>query len=83
MMRLTTHSRTRISNRLAFFAALMLAISALAEIGESVPDGQDRSTQIAGIAPGGMDQTAGEAPGGNTIRKNKGFKMSLYLFRGN
>ena len=82
-MRLTTHSRLRISNRLAFFAALMLAISALAGIGESVPGGQDMPKQIAGIASGGLDQNAGKSPGGNTLRQNKGFKMSLYLFRGN
>jgi hypothetical protein len=83
MMRLTTHGRLRISNRLAFFAALMLAISALAGIGESVPGGQDMSTQIAGVASGSMDQNTSNSSGGNTLRKNKGFKMSLYLFRGN
>jgi hypothetical protein len=83
MMRLTTHSRLRISNRLAIFAALMLAISTLAGIGESVPGGQGMSTQIAGITSGGVDQNAGKSPGGTTPRKNKGFKMSLYLFRGN
>ena len=83
MFRLTTRNRSRISNRLAFFAAVMLVISALAGMSNSQYTSQDASEQITGIASSQIGQTAGKSPGASTAQGSKGFKMSLFLFRGN
>jgi hypothetical protein len=82
MFRLTTHNRSGIPNRLAFFAAVMLVISALAGTSDSQQSSQDTSRQIAGITSGQIDQDAGKSPGANATHGSKGFKMSLFLFRG-
>jgi predicted ArsR family transcriptional regulator len=82
MFRLTTHNRSRVPNRLAFFAAVMLVISALAGTSDTQQSNQDASRQIAGIASGQIDQAAGKSPGANTVQGSRGFKMSLFLFRG-
>jgi hypothetical protein len=83
MFRLTTHNRLRISNRLAFFAAVMLVISALAGIGNVQQTGLKASGQIAGIQSGQMDQAVNKSTGTGVAQENAGFKMSLFLFRGN
>jgi hypothetical protein len=83
MLRLTTHNRLRISNRLAFFAAVILVISALAGVGSSQQAGLSAAGQIAGIQSGRTDQAVTNSSGAGTAQENTGFKMSLFLFRGN
>ena len=83
MLRLTTHNRLRISNRLAFFAAVMLVISALAGAGHVQQTGLNTSGQIAEIQSGRMDQAVSKSTGAGAAQGNTGFKMSMFLFRGN
>jgi hypothetical protein len=81
MLRFKSHQTPRISNSLAVFAALMLLVSALAGIGDSVVTTMDPVVQTAAIEPAPMQPFANETPGGNTHKKNKSFKVSLFLFR--
>jgi len=83
MFRLTTHNRSRISNRLAFFAALILVITAVAGTYDPGQTNLDAPGQLATNTSRQMDQTAAESPVANTAQGSKGFKMSLFLFRGN
>lgn len=73
----------RISNRLAFFAALMLVISALAGLNKSSLSGQDAHSWAADNSSSLMDQTTSSSTATNSVQGNKGFKMSLFLIRGN
>jgi len=73
----------KISNRLALFAAIVLVISSLAGIGNVQRTGLDASGQIAGIQSGGMDQAVTKSSSAGAVQENTGFKMSLFLFRGN
>jgi hypothetical protein len=81
MLRFKSHHTPRISNSLAVFAALMLLGSALAGISHSVVATKDSSVQTAGIEAAPTQSFASETPGGNTHKKNKSFKVSLFLFR--
>ena len=83
MLRLTTHNRLRVSNRLAFFAAVMLVISALLGMNNLQQTGLNVSGQVAGIQSDRMDQAITKSSGTGTAQRNTGFKMSLFLFRGN
>ena len=83
MIRLTTRKKMRVSNRLAFFAALTLAISALAGMSNSQLTVQDADGGMAANAASRMSQTTATSSGTNTVQGNKGFKMSLFLIRGN
>jgi len=73
----------RVSNRLAFFAALTLVISALAGISNSQMTGQDTEGRMAANAASRMNQATATSPGTSSAQGNKGFKMSLFLIRGN
>ncbi len=76
MLPITRSHKFRISNRLAAFAALLLVITSLAGIGgTAINKGQDGTLQ-ASNPPVEMPAT-GTTEGG----KNKGFRMSLFLFR--
>lgn len=81
MLHLNRRIRRRVSSRLAIFAALTLVITTLAGMDETVQRGQDSSGQIAGLAMDTLQQPANPAQTGSVIRKNKVFKMSLFLFR--
>ena len=83
MFRLTTHNRLRVSNRLAFFAAMMLVISALLGMDNLQQTGLNVSSQVAGIQSDRTDQAVTKSSGTGTAQGNTGFKMSLFLFRGN
>ena len=81
MLRLTKPRIYRISNRLAGFAALVLVATSLAGLGGSSPSVVgDSMLQTA-------SETVEEAPeilssvSTAESRSNKGFKMSLFLFR--
>lgn len=82
MIRLTTRKKMRVSNRLAFFAALTLVISALAGMNNSQLTAQDADDRMAAHAASRMNHTTATSPGTNTVQGNKGFKMSLFLIRG-
>ena len=81
MLRFKSYRTPRISNSLAVFAALMLLGSALAGISQSVVTTKNPAVQTAGIESSLKQTFASEAPGGNTHKKNKSFKVSLFLFR--
>ena len=81
MLRFKSHHTSRISNSLAAFAALMLLVSALAGISHSVVTTKEPAVQTAGIESSLKQTFASETPGGNIHKKNKSFKVSLFLFR--
>jgi hypothetical protein len=81
MLRFKSHRTPPISNGLAVFAALMLLGSALAGISHSVVTTMDPAAQTAGIEPEATQLFASETAGGNTHKRNKSFKVSLFLFR--
>jgi hypothetical protein len=81
MLRFKSNHTPRISNSLAVFAALMLLVSALAGVSGSVATTKELAVQTAGIESAPTQTFASEAPGGNTHKKNKSFKVSLFLFR--
>ena len=81
MFRFKSNYTPRISNGLAVFAALMLLVSALAGSSASLVTAKDSAAQTAGIEMTPMQTFVSEAPGGNTYKKNKSFKVSLFLFR--
>ncbi len=81
MLRLKSHHTPRISNSLAVLAVLMLLVSALASISDSALTAKDSADQTAGIESNPTQSLVRETPGGNTHKKNKSFKVSLFLFR--
>jgi len=76
MLPITRSHKIRISNRLAVIAALLLVVTSLAGIEGSTISNDQGSALHAANPPAEMT-----APGNTTARKNKGFKMSLFLFR--
>ncbi len=81
MLRFKSHNTPRISNSLAVFAALMLLVGALAGVSKSGLTSQGSAEQTAGIESFPTQIFASEAPRGKTYKKNKSFKVSLFLFR--
>ena len=81
MLRFKPYYTPRISNSLAVFAALMLLVSALAGSSASLVTSKDSAVQTAEIESTPAQTFASETPGGNTHKKNKSFKVSLFLFR--
>jgi len=81
MLRIAGNRKARISNRLAVFAALLLAITSLSGISNADlftqgSDGQYASTAVSEIR---KDRVSSGAE--TTVKKNKGFKVSLFLLR--
>jgi hypothetical protein len=81
MLPLTRTRKFRISNRLAIFAALLLVVTSLAGMGGSdrLADRESAlhaSSMIVDDAPALLH--SGNA---SKAKANKGFKMSLFLFR--
>ena len=81
MLLFKSHHTPRIPNSLAVFAALMLLVSALAGISDSVMTTKDSAIHMVGIESAPTQVIASENPGQNTHKKNKSFKVSLFLFR--
>lgn len=81
MLRLTSRHTPRVSNRLAVIAALMLLVSALVNMSGSAATSTDSIVQTAEKTPISAETYASETAEGNTRKKNKGFKVSLFLFR--
>lgn len=81
MLRLTPKMKKRIPDRLAIFAALLLLVSSLAGVGGQMAAPTDGAAQTAAVSA-----TEGAAAGLQTarsgkVKKNRGFKVSLLLFR--
>jgi len=75
--------KIRISNRLAIFAAALLVVTSLADFGNSAvfrgqQTGIDTTNMVAEEASSVMN-----SGGTAQVKKNSGFKMSLFLFRNN
>ena len=81
MIRLTRASKFRVSNRLAALAAFLLVAATVASV--SAPIGSDIAADGSMLAD---SQEVATQPAGSdiaTVSRNKGFKVSLYLFRRN
>ena len=81
MIRLTRARKFRVSNRLAALAAFLLVAATVASV--SAPIGSDSAADGSMLA---ISQEAETQPTGSdlaTVSRNKGFKISLYLFRRN
>jgi hypothetical protein len=81
MLPLTRTRKNRIPNRLAIYAALLLVVTSLAGIdGSARPADNEPVLESASIVAG---ETPALLRAGNssTVKANKGFKMSLFLFR--
>jgi hypothetical protein len=81
MLRITRPRTYRVPHRLAGFAAFVLVATSLAGIGGSSPSADSDSMlqtacQAAEEAPAFLQSVNAAEP-----RNNKGFKMSLFLFR--
>ncbi len=79
MIRLTRAHKFRVSNRLAALAAFLLVAATVA--GFSAPidsDGVSDDRMMASSAEVEAQPTGGDLA---AIARNKGFKVSLYLFR--
>jgi excinuclease UvrABC ATPase subunit len=74
MLRLTGKRTSRISNRLAIFAALLLVVTSLAGVGNS--------TLLTDSAQSAMASSANQKSQPARLRSNR-FKVSLFLFRNN
>ena len=76
MLRLTRHRMTHVPNGLAVFAALLLLATAFA--GVSRPSQSPAETHELAARTEAVDSRVEAA---ETAARDKGFKMSLYLFR--
>ena len=81
MLRIKSQNSPRISNGLAVFAALMLMVSTVAGISDSALTPNDLLNRLVTTDSAPTPTYADEAPGGNTHKRNKSFKVSLLLFR--
>lgn len=74
MLRLTGKQTSRISNRLAIFAALLLVVTSLAGVGHSSTLSNGSESTIASSVQQKSQQVK---------LQSRGFKVSLFLFRSN
>jgi hypothetical protein len=81
MLRIKSQNSPRISNGLAVLAAVMLMVSALAGINNSALTSMESANRSAKSESAPIQTVVKTAPGGNTHKKNKNFKVSLFLFR--
>lgn len=79
---MTRHQKFRVPNRLAGFAALLLIVTSLAGTGNSLINAkhptaaQNSAAQTVDTTP--ITQSARTE---SAVKKKKGFKVSLFLFR--
>jgi hypothetical protein len=74
MLRLNRQFKTRVSNRLALMAAVMLTISLLIGFG-------DRMESRLNLSPAATAQAADQPVTTPQVKKNRKFKASLFLLR--
>ena len=79
-IRSTRYRKFRIPNSVAILAALMLTISALAGFGVAPEPMSPFSTRVAEADINQPDMTASAA---SHVKRKKGFKVNLLLFRHN
>ena len=77
MMRLTRTPRNRVSNSMAMLAVFLLIGATAASLGGALDNGPGDSATLAGNSA-----TASAGPV-TSARADKGFKVSLFLFRRN
>lgn len=81
MLPLNRRYKIQIPNHLAVFAALLLVLTSFTGLGSSdMAGGKYSNSQAAGEVNGGTPAQVHSAAPVST-KKNKGFKMSLFLFR--
>jgi glucose dehydrogenase len=81
MLPLTRKRKFRIPNHLAVFAAVLLMVTSVAGLGSSaMTDGKHSVAQATTEATAQTPARAHTSASSKT-KKNKGFKMSLFLFR--
>lgn len=81
MLPLTRYSKTHISNRLAIFAALLLVVTSLAGVGgSSLPTENGTRMAVDTVSEASVQTQISSA---TQVKKNKGFKVTLFLFRNN
>ncbi len=80
MLRLTRNRTTRIPNRLAIFAALLLLVSSLAGVGGQVDSPLDGAAPSAATSLPDNAASGLEAGKSGKVKKTRGFKVSLLLF---
>ncbi len=83
MLPLTRNRKIRVSNGLAIIAALMLLTSTFAGLGGSINSEGGQDSFMASQSPGKSEPVVVQAKNSNTAKKQKGFKVSLFLFRRN
>jgi hypothetical protein len=81
MLKLRSLHKPRISNRLALFAALILLVTSLASVSDSIVPTRDQAIETADAESSNIDALTSQTAGGNSHQKNKSFKVSLFLFR--
>lgn len=80
MLRFRSRHTLRISNSLAVVAALTLLASALVSLNDSGLTAKGAADRMAEIESAPAQPLASEEPGGDSYKKNKSFKVSLFLF---
>jgi len=81
MLPLTRSHKVKISNRLAVFAALLLLVTALSGVGGSHPTIGQPQSLVSAAEMNGEARARFQVTGTSSAKQNKGFKMSLFLFR--
>jgi len=81
MLRIAGTRKARISNRLAVFAALLLAITSLSGISNADLFRSSADEQYVGNAISEASKDRASSGTHATAKKNKGFKVSLFLLR--
>ena len=81
MLRFKSLHTPRVSNSLAVLAAFMLLVSALSGTSDSVKTSKTSADQALEINSVPEQMLASESVDGKTRKKDKGFKVSLFLFR--
>jgi hypothetical protein len=79
MLRISRSKKSRISDRLAIFAALLLVVASLAGMSNSVMSstaGNPRLAKAVDAAQVGL-----QSSGNSAAKKNRNFKVSLLLVR--
>lgn len=81
MLPLTKNRRFRIPNRLAIFAAFLLAVTSLAGLGGSAGFMNDGASQVSIAKAQEESPNIMRSSGVSKVNSKKGFKVSLFLFR--
>ena len=81
MLRLKKKKKSRVSDRLAIFAALLLTVTSLAGIGNSLISASDGNAPFSAMTVADNSSIALHSNSGVKVKKNRNFKVSLFLFR--